>query len=219
MYNWKEAPTAELLVSYGGRYWAAHGQRWESPLLWDNVSYWHKLIRCEQHLCGATQLVITLILFSSLISMVCRIYGRLRLTGRPALHHASRQTPYVWCQYRWPYVTDREHFVCILFRGKGAWLDQIFKLISRKQIWFPLGNAPAKFHRNILRTVACQRVRTFETRKSSTFEAMPPWPGGSGARIFFAYFALGQGHDSRQFSDRYLAKNLGKNFPPGGSDP
>jgi len=83
----KRRPLAELLVSYGGRYCAAHGQRCESPLLCDNVSYRRKLIRCEQHLRRATQLVITLIL-----SMVCRIYGRLRLTGSPALHHASRHT-------------------------------------------------------------------------------------------------------------------------------
>jgi len=35
-------------------------------------------------------------------------------------------------------------------------------------------------------------------------------------KILFAYFFLGQGHDSLKCSDRYLEKNLGKNFPPGG---
>ncbi len=38
-------------------------------------------------------------------------------------------------------------------------------------------------------------------------------------QIFFAYFFLGQGHDSLNFSDRNLEKNFGKKFTSGGSDP
>ncbi len=38
-------------------------------------------------------------------------------------------------------------------------------------------------------------------------------------KIFFAYFFLGQGHDSLKYSDRYLEKNLGKKFSPGGLTP
>ena len=36
---------------------------------------------------------------------------------------------------------------------------------------------------------------------------------------FLTVLFLGPGHDTRKFSDRYLEKNLGKIFPPGGSDP
>ncbi len=79
------------------------------------------------------------------LSMVSRIYGRVRLTGRPALQHGSRETPYVGCHIRGP-------------------MSPIVK-------------------------------------------------------IFFEYLFLGQGHDSLKFPDRNLEKNLGKNFPPGGSDP
>jgi len=55
-------------------------------------------------------------------------------------------------------------------------------------------------------------------RDSSTFEARPRSPGGVRRQKFFAYFFLGQGHDSRKFSGRYLEKN-GKKIPPGGSEP
>ena len=47
----------------------------------------------------------------------------------------------------------------------------------------------------------------------------PGAQGGPASKHFFAYFFLGLGHDSRKFSDRYLEKNLGKKFSPGGSDP
>ncbi len=78
---------------------------------------------------------------------------------------------------------------------------------------------PSKFHPDISKTVACRRLLAFEKRNSSTFEATPPSPGGSGAKIFFSYFFMGQEHDSINFSDRYLDKNFGKKFPPGGPTP
>ncbi len=78
---------------------------------------------------------------------------------------------------------------------------------------------PANFHPAISKTVACRRVLKFKKRNSGTFEATPPSPGGSGAKTFFAYFVLGQGHDSLIFSDRNLEKNFGKKFPPRGVRP
>ena len=78
---------------------------------------------------------------------------------------------------------------------------------------------PAKLHPYIAKTLACTRVLKFKKRNSSTFEATPPSPGGPGPKIVFAYFFLGQGHDSLKFSVRNLEKNLGKKFPPGGLTP
>ncbi len=76
---------------------------------------------------------------------------------------------------------------------------------------------PANFHPDISKTVACRRVLKFKKRNSSTFEATPPSPaGGSGAKKYFAYFFLGQGHDFLTFSDRNLAKKIWEKFPPRG---
>ncbi len=77
--------------------------------------------------------------------MASRIYGRLRVAGRPALQHASREIPYVGCHIAGP----------------------------RSPI----------------------------------------------VKFLFAYFFLGQGHDSLKFSDRYLETNLGKMSPQGAPTP
>jgi len=78
---------------------------------------------------------------------------------------------------------------------------------------------PANFHPDISKTVTCGRVLKFKKRNSSTFEATPPSPGGSGPKIFFAYFFPWSGAWLPQISNRSHAKKFGKNFPPGGSDP
>ena len=84
----------------------------------------------------------------------------------------------------------------------------------------PLGNAPAKFHRNISRTVACQRVRTFETRKSSTFDAMPPCPlpRGSGAKFFLHIFPWVRAMTHANFQID-ISQKIGGKISPRGSDP
>ena len=83
-----------------------------------------------------------------------------------------------------------------------------------KYLFLSYGNVLASLHRDISRTAACGRVQTFGKRNSGTFEAKPPSPGGSGKKIFLAYFFLGHEHYSPTFSDRILVKNFGKKFPP-----
>jgi len=83
----------------------------------------------------------------------------------------------------------------------------------------PYGNVPANLHPYIAQTVACRRVLTFKKRNSSTFEATPPSPGGSGPKMFFAYFFLGQGHDSLNFKFEILQKKFVEKIPPGGMTP
>ena len=79
---------------------------------------------------------------------------------------------------------------------------------------------PAKFHPDISKTVACRRLLAFEKRNSSTFEATPPSPGGSGAKKFFLHiFFWVRSMTSSHFQIKILQKNLVKNSPPGGSDP
>ena len=53
------------------------------------------------------------------LSMVSRIYGRVRLTGRPALQHGSRETPYVGCDIGGPMSPIVKIFFEYFFLGKG----------------------------------------------------------------------------------------------------
>ena len=79
---------------------------------------------------------------------------------------------------------------------------------------------PAHFHPDISKTVACKRLRAFEKRNSSNFEAMPPSPGGSDTKkIFFSYFSWVRAMPPSNFQIEISRKMLGKIFPPGGSDP
>ncbi len=75
---------------------------------------------------------------------------------------------------------------------------------------------PANLHPYIDKTVACRRVLKFKTVILAPLRLRPRAQGGPGSKIFFAYFSLGQGHDSLIFSDRNLAKNFGKTIPPRG---
>ncbi len=79
----------------------------------------------------------------------------------------------------------------------------------------PYGNVPANFHPYIAKTVACRRVLKLKNVMLAHLRLRPRAQGGPGPKIVFAYFSLGQGHDSLTFSNRYIEKKLGKNSPLG----
>ncbi len=85
-----------------------------------------------------------------------------------------------------------------------------------KWIYPPYGNVPANFHPDISKTAACRRVLKFKNVILAPLRLRPRAQGGPGPKIFFAYFFMGQGHDSLTFSNRYLEKKFGKNSPPQG---
>ena len=108
--------------------------------------------------------------------MVRRIYGRVRLTGRPALQHASRETPYVGCHIAGRTSSIVKIFVVYFFLGQGhdslkfsaRYLEKNFgrKIFPRgvrppkfllKYLFLPQGNVRANFHADISKTVACRR--------------------------------------------------------------
>ncbi len=77
-----------------------------------------------------------------------------------------------------------------------------------------------KFGIDRLKTSACRRVRKFKKNVIlPPLRLSPGAQGGPAPKIFFAYFFLGLGHDSRKFANRYLEKNFGKKIPPGGPTP
>ena len=71
-----------------------------------------------------------------------------------------------------------------------------------------------------MKTSACRRVR--KLKKNIILPPLRLSPGAQGGpapKIFFAYFFLGLGHDSRKFANRYLEKKFGKKFSPKGVRP
>ncbi len=98
--------------------------------------------------------------------MVRRIYGRVRLTGRPALQHASRETPYVGGHIAGPTSSIVKIFVVYFFLGQGhdslkfsaRYLETNF---GRKI--FPRGSDPPNFSQSDIATNMGIRLYNFSS--------------------------------------------------------
>jgi hypothetical protein len=77
------------------------------------------------------------------LSMVSRIYGRVRLTGRPALQHGSRETPYVGCDIGGPMSPIVKIFLNIFSWVRGMTPSNFQIEISKKNLGknFPPGGS------------------------------------------------------------------------------
>ena len=144
--------------------------------------------------------------------MLSRIYGRVRLTGRPALHHAVRQTQFVGCHIAGPMVPI-VNFFSYFFLGQGHeslnFSDRYLKIILGKIS--PQGVGPPNFFLKsecIPFMVTCLQnfipispklwpVDVWEHSKHAIIARLRlrPEPMGVWRKNFFSYFFLGQVHD------------------------